>query len=136
MCRIWFHNGCQKVSQELYKHIEVLEVAKINIEWFSKNCKGEFRTLNRTNNALKAQTLELKQQNEWLVKRLDDLEKKFERLKKDVSNEVIEETKEKEEKKEKTNNMIIYNMKEKNQKGMREEKKIMRGKCVRNWWRS
>jgi len=35
MCEVWFHTGCQKVSEELY---EILRQGQVSVHWFCNSC--------------------------------------------------------------------------------------------------
>ena len=116
MCDMWFHCGCEKVSAEEY---ELLERSDSVAQWFCSACRGQVKNLTRENK-LKGENKILREENELLRNRLEELERTMREIKEEIKQEVTEGVKqqvfeylkEDEDKKERRNNLVIYEIKE------------------------
>jgi len=119
-CRFWYHIKCCKISRSVYelmgKHDE--------LQWRCAKCKEEYT-------AMVAKLRKLTEENKLLHERLSALDVKFESLKTDLKNEIIQnvsdkinvevqksvsrafgEIRDSEEKQRREPNLILYNVEE------------------------
>lgn len=136
-CGVWFHAGCEGVTQEKYKFLEKYK----DTLWFCKKChmkvvakNAETQKLRDENHELRREVAELKALNENLISKFEELWKGKEEeiveittkkvlkvlsskesemtIAQHAVEKVLEVIEEREEKEKKKNNIVVFNLAE------------------------
>jgi len=119
-CQKWFHCGCEKVSNKLYRTMGEEDAAF----WCCRGCRRNVRGMKEENKVLRQENKTLRLENEKLRLRISAIEERVDAVKEEIINEVkvevtrgiqdeiVNRLKQEEEKKKRECNLILYNLRE------------------------
>lgn len=135
ICMKWFHVKCGKVGNDVYKAIGTTG----GIDWFCPPCKKLAKDSRESVMQLTDENKKLKEENKILKERLAVIENKMQEIKEEIKQEVIsevnsfkvilDEMKEKEDKKMRECNLVLYQVKESNKVNGKDREADDRSAC-------